>query len=378
MTCSIEAMLRSFWREGSPATGLPALAYVDEAFWRTECESVFADNWVCVGFRHEFKRSGDAIPINVGGKPILLVMNANEEVSAFHNICRHRCLLLVDRPKNVGRLINCPYHAWAYGLDGKLRASPHFGGRDNHRPGGFEPDAHGLIPIRSHVWQDWIFVNLGGGAPPFETYAEPFLSRLEGIDFDKVKPVAMLDFGEVETNWKFIMENFIEPYHVQFVHSITTTQPLRNHYTVAEEPCFGSAVDLDEEIGGSGSLAVSSRYLTLFPNFIVGRYFPDQLGVYLNVPLGPTRTSQRRVIYTTEGQDMNGDEIEELKKLWWSVHKEDHAICERLQQGRGSPVASGGGVLSPHWEDSVRRFQEMVAASVVAKVEKREDISNDE
>jgi choline monooxygenase len=101
------------------------------------------------------------------------------------------------------------------------------------------------------------------------------------------------------------------------------------------------------------------------------------LGVYLNVPLGPTRTSQRRVIYTTEGQDMNGDEIEELKKLWWSVHKEDHAICERLQQGRGSPVASGGGVLSPHWEDSVRRFQEMVAASVVAKVEKREDISND-
>ena len=53
-----------------------------------------------------------------------------------------------------------------------------------------------------------------------------------------------------------------------------------------------------------------------------------------------------------------------MKKLWWDVHKEDHAICERMQLGRASPVSKDGGMLSPHWEDSVRAFQEMIAAAV--------------
>ena len=55
---------------------------------------------------------------------------------------------------------------------------------------------------------------------------------------------------------------------------------------------------------------------------------------------------------------------DELKALWWAVHKEDHAICERMQLGRQSEVAANGGVLSPHWEDSVRAFQELIATAV--------------
>ena len=128
--------------------------------------------------------------------------------------------------------------------------------------------------------------------------------------------------------------------------------------------CLGSAVDLDDSDQVEGSLSVSSRYLTLFPNFIIGRYFPDQLGVYLGVPVDSGHTTQKRVIYTTEGQSLSATEIEELKQLWWDVHKEDHAICERMQLGRESPVAENGGLLSPHWEDSVRAFQTMIAVAV--------------
>jgi choline monooxygenase len=295
---------------------------------------------------------------------VLLLKNRKSEITAFHNVCRHRCLTLVDQPKNVGKLIRCPYHAWAYNLDGALRASPHFGGPDQHQPEGFDPAENGLKPVRVHVWHDWIFVNLDGNASPFDEYAAPLINRLDGIDFDKVQLIGMLDFGEIATNWKFIMENFIEPYHVQFVHSTTTSQPLSDHYTIVDGVCLGSAVDLGEEVGTSGSLAVSSRYLTLFPNFILGRYFPDQIGVYLNVPLGPGRTAQKRALYTTEGQELTEAEIDGLKALWWDVHKEDHAICERLQLGRASPVAESGGVLSPHWEDSVRAFQELVVEAV--------------
>ena len=355
--------LAAFRRPSSPARGLPPMAYRDPAFWRAECETIFLRNWVCVGFAHDLAKAGDAVPITIAGQSLLILRNRAGAIRVFHNICRHRCLTLVDAPKNLGKLIRCPYHAWAYDLDGALRASPHFGGTDTHTPDGFDPAQNGLAPVRSHVWLDWIFVNLSGDAPEFEDYAAPLINRLDGIDFTKLAPIGMLDFGVIDTNWKLVMENFIEPYHVQFVHSSTTDQPLEDHYTIIDGNCVGSAINVKEEQKGSGSLGVSSRYLTLFPNFILGRYFPDQIGVYLNVPLGPGKMAQKRALYTTEGQTLSEDEIEGLKALWWDVHKEDHEMVERLYTGRASPAADGG-LLSPVWEDSVRAFQEMVVRDV--------------
>ncbi|MGI9390402.1 MAG: aromatic ring-hydroxylating oxygenase subunit alpha [Boseongicola sp.] len=350
----------------SPARGLPPGAYRSPDVWETECKTVLAKNWVCAGFAHELSETGDAVPVFVAGQPILLVRGQSGEIAAFHNVCRHRCLMLVDAPKNVGKLIRCPYHAWAYDLDGNLRASPHFGGTDNHGADGFDPGANGLVPVRTYVWHDWVFVNLSGNAPDFLDYAAPMISQLDGLDFDRINPISTLDFGVIATNWKLIMENFIEPYHVQFVHAKTTEQPLEDHYTIVDGKCLGSAVDLNEEHGTSGSLGVSSRYLTLYPNFIIARYFPDQLGVYLNTPLGPGRMAQKRVIYTTEGQSLAANEIEALKKLWWDVHKEDHEMVERLYQGRVSSAAADGGVLSPVWEDSVRAFQELIVDNLMS------------
>ena len=364
MPDDFEGALAAFRRPTSPARGLPPMAYRDAEFWKGECETIFLRNWVCVGFAHELAEAGDAIPITIAGLSLLIVRNAAGVIRVFHNHCRHRCLTLVDAPKNVGKLIRCPYHAWAYDLDGSLRASPHFGGTDNPRPDGFDPAENGLKPVRSHVWHDWIFVNLSGDAPDFETYAAPLIARLDGIDFDKLALIGILDFGVIDTNWKLIMENFIEPYHVQFVHASTTEQPLEDHYTIIDGRCVGSAINVKEEHEGSGSLGVSSRYLTLFPTFILGRYFPGQIGVYLNIPLGPGQVAQKRALYTTEGQTLTKDEIEALKALWWDVHKEDHEMVERLYTGRASPAADGG-FLSPVWEDSVRAFQEMVVADVM-------------
>jgi len=360
------SLLDSFFENTTPRRGLPSAAYTDANFWDAERNSVFTNNWICVGFAHELKATGDAVPVTVAGHPLLLVRNAKGEIRAFHNICRHRCLTLVDAPKNVGKLIRCPYHAWAYDLDGALKAAPHFGGANEHAAEGFDKSANSLVPVRSHVWHDWIFVNIDGKAEPFEDYAATLMARLDGIEWDKLDCIGTLDFGEIACNWKFIMENFIEPYHVQFVHSSTTDQPLEDHYTIIDGNCMGSAVDLDEETGGSASLAVSSRYLALYPNFLFGRYFPDQIGVYLNIPTGPGTMIQKRGLYTTDGKPLQADEVEGLKKLWWDVHKEDHEMTERLQLGRASGIAAAGGVLSPAWEDSVRAFQDLIARDVIA------------
>ncbi|MEM7224194.1 MAG: aromatic ring-hydroxylating dioxygenase subunit alpha [Pseudomonadota bacterium] len=357
-----------FRKEGGLARGLPGFAYSDQAFWRHETESLFQSSWVFAGFVHELSRPGDVVPVAVGGRPVVLVRDKQGTIRAFHNVCRHRCLKLVDKPGNAGAMIRCPYHAWSYSFDGQLRATPYFGGPENRPPDGFAAENHGLRPVRSAIWHDWIFVNLDGAAAELSDYVAPLARRMEGIDFAKLVPVATLDFGEVRTNWKFLMENFIEPYHVQFVHKTTTDQPLLDHYTVVDGPCVGSAVDITKSKNDArvqqNALAVTSRYLTLFPNFIIGVYEPDQIGVYLNVPLDAERTLQKRAIYTLNGKGLSDPEAEALKSLWWAVHKEDHEMCERLQEGRRSEVSADGGVLSPHWENSVRCFQQLVVDAV--------------
>ncbi len=346
--------------------GLPAAAYTSEAFLALENEKLFTNGWTFVGFAHELATRGDAVPVQVAGRPVLLLRGGDGEIRAFHNVCRHRCLMLVDEPGNVGRFLRCPYHSWTYGLDGKLKGAPHFAGPDRHDPPALDEGADGLAPVRVAVWHDWIFVNLSGTAPDFEVAVAPLARNLEGVDFSSLTHVATLEFGEVKTNWKLLMENFIEPYHVQYVHPTTTTQPLTDHSTLIDETCLGSAVDISRQpgVGAEGTLAVSSRFLTFFPNFVLGLYFPDQVGVHLNTPVAVDRTHQRRAIYHAGAGSMSAEAVEGLRRLWSDVHAEDHAMCERLQKGRASEIAAAGGLLSPHWETSVRRFQELVLDSL--------------
>jgi len=194
-----------------------------------------------------------------------------------------------------------------------------------------------------------------------QEYAKPLIKKFKDINLKKLKYVATLDFGKINTNWKFLIENFIEPYHVQFVHKTTTNQPLKDHYTIVDGICYGSGVDVKQEDNkNSSSLSVTSRYLSLFPNFIIGNYFPNQVGVYLNVPISPGETIQKRIIYTSDGKDMSKEESDIVKKIWWSVHKEDHEMCERLQEGRLSPASDQGGLLSPYWEKGVQTFQKLI------------------
>ena len=346
--------------------GLPSKSYTDNEFWEKECNTVLSNGWLFVGFVHELSKSGDVLPVFIAGKPILLVKNENNKITAFHNVCSHRCLKLVSEKKNVGKLIRCPYHSWSYDLEGNLKSAPHIGGINQHKPKGFNFKNHGLKPIRIHIWHDWIFINLNGKAKKFEEYAKPLFSKFKDIDFDKLKYAATLDFGKINTNWKFLIENFIEPYHVQFVHKTTTNQPLKDHYTIVDGICYGSGVDVKQEDNKNASaLSVSSKYLSLFPNFIIGTYYPNQVGVYLNVPISPSITSQKRIIYTANGKVMTKEESDVAKKIWWSVHKEDHEICERLQEGRASPASNEGGLLSPYWEKGVKAFQKLIIQEIM-------------
>ena len=183
-----------------------------------------------------------------------------------------------------------------------------------------------------------------------------------------MRHVLTIDFGEVNANWKLMMENFIiEPYHVQFVHPTTMTskQPLTDHYIVNEPGCLGCAVDVSGGAERDDTLSADSRYLSLFPfSSRSGSTSRTSVGVHLNTPVAPNRTRQRRAMYSLGRDPSWAEDTERLEKLWRSVHQEDYDICERLQRGRQSDVAADGGVLSPVWEEAVHSFQQCVVKSL--------------
>ena len=361
------AFFNHFDADGPVAHGLPGEAYTSEAFLQLEREHLFPNHWVFVGFAHQLGKPGEVRPIQVGGLPLFLLRNAEGQIGAFHNVCRHRNLKLIDKPGNCGKLIRCPYHSWSYDLGGALKNAPYFGGGQAACPDGFRYEDNGLVAVNCEVWHDWIFINLSPNPQPFDDFLAPIKRQLGDNDVHDYIPLTTVDLGEVPCNWKLLMENFIEPYHVQFVHKSTTEQPLEDHYTVIDEHCLGSAVELSEaQVAEArpGRLGVTSHYLTLFPNFVMGTYQPDQLGVHLNEPIAAGLTRQQRVIYSHRDAGYSDDKIRQLAELWHSVHLEDHEMCIRLQQGRSSPLAAQGGMLSPHWENSVRQFQERVADAI--------------
>ena len=219
MAVRIDKAFFTAFDQASPVChGLPAASYTCREFFELEANQLFAASWSFVGFAHQLAKVGDVQPLTVAGKPVFLVRSEADKIRAFHNVCRHRNLKLIGQAGHCDALITCPYHRWSYDFGGQLRLAPYFGGGKTGLPDGFDLANHGLFEIQCHTFHDWIFVNLDGQAESFDVFVEPLKRQLVGFEPEEFEAVATLEFGEVSTNWKLLMENFIEPYHVQYVH----------------------------------------------------------------------------------------------------------------------------------------------------------------
>jgi choline monooxygenase len=365
-----------------PPRGLPRSAFMSEAFFALECERLFPRHWVFVGHAHDIPETGDVMPIEVAGLPIILVRGEDGGINAFHNVCRHRGRIVVDAPCRGQRVLTCPYHSWSYRLDGRLNATPHFGGYREPRVEGFDAKDFGLKPVRSAQWYDWLLVNLDGNAPPFEEVIKPFQKRIEewefrakGYDLDGLKHVGRINFGIIKGNWKILVENFIEPYHVPFVHEESCGgQPLKDHYALSDGLLVGSAVDVkgtkaavgpeaQDAEGRRECLDTSALYLTLFPNFAIGFYGDSVLSI-LARPVSAGETWEQFDVYVWGYVDPTPRSSEAWLALNRRINAEDISMIEAMQRGLASPVMDEGAVLSPHWEHCVQRFEQLVIEGV--------------
>ena len=202
---------------------LPVAAYRSTEVLAAEQRELFASGWTCVGRTADVPNRGDyltaEIPSGTGDaahRSVIVLRDDDGSIGAFDNVCIHRGSQLVDGCGNASR-ITCPYHAWVFRLDGQLVGGPYMNQTVDADGRPFDPSAHHLVALRLEVWEGFIFVN---PAPD----AVPLAPRLAGLT-EVVAPFHMAGYVPVHrqvdvwaTNWKLLVENFMDAYHVFKVH----------------------------------------------------------------------------------------------------------------------------------------------------------------
>ena len=132
------------------ANGLPNGCYVDADLYQYERGALFRNSWAAIGFGKDLPKPCCVRPIEFAGLPLLLVRNQNNKIKVFENVCRHRGMILVSEAQQLRGPITCPYHAWAYDLNGHLRKTPHIVGPDVHEHHTVNHCDYPLNEVHSH------------------------------------------------------------------------------------------------------------------------------------------------------------------------------------------------------------------------------------
>src|SRR5215207_5520712 len=186
---------------------LPSEAYTSELVFRWELDRFFDRTWVCIGRTEDLQTPGDQRAVTLGLESALLTRDEDGGLHAFYNVCRHRGHELVETGCGTNqKFIRCPYHAWAYGLDGVLAGAPGFG-----KLAGFDRDGYSLVPLSIVEWHGWLFANASGDAPAFGEHIGNLGELIENHRPEELITTARHDY-DVAANGKVITENYHECY----------------------------------------------------------------------------------------------------------------------------------------------------------------------
>ena len=361
------------------ARGLPNDHYVSDEVFEAERERVLFNNWSAIGFAKDVAQSGDAMPLDFLGMPLLLVRGRDDVVRVYQNTCRHRGMILVNEKKKVGGVIRCPYHSWCYALTGELVATPHVGGPGHNTHQEIRRDELGLVEIRSHIWRDIVFVNVSGQAPEFTDYAAEAIKawgEFEGQKLWHSGEDSSFKF-DVACNWKLAVENYCESYHLPWIHpGLNSYSRLEDHYHIEQPGKYSGQGTLvyrpmisdqghrfpDFE-GLSAKWDAGAEYITLYPNVLLGIHRDHAYAIILE-PKAKDRTVEHVEIYYA-AQEVTGPKWEEMRKvnskMWHGVFEEDLFVVEGMQKGRNGRYFDGG-KFSPAMDGPTHMFHHWVAS----------------
>ncbi len=293
-------------------SGLPGWAYFSQELFELECETLFKTHWQFVCHVNEAADIGAYVTFDVAGERALVIRGHDGILRAFHNLCRHRGSRIVPEARGVcNKAMVCPYHGWAYNLDGGLRG---IANRDSFPP--MQAEKWGLKPLEMEIWNGLVFIRFQAGPQPSvaEVLAR-FDDEIAPYDLANMVPTDSNSMDDLlPVNWKSVRDVDNEGYHVRQAHP-GLHQLYGDGYF--DEPYVNgtsrSVGTFNEAYGHRWSvrkyreiLPEADRlpqhqrrqwiYFGMFPNFVLGLY-PDSVIYYQEVPQSAEQTVQRGMCY---------------------------------------------------------------------------------
>ena len=318
--------------------------YTDEATLGEERARIFRSAWHYVGHRGRLPQRPSYFASTSGGIPAVVVRDRDGELRAFLNVCRHRGAEIVS---GEGRreTLQCPYHAWTYGLDGELLSVPRAG-----RERGFEREGLALLPLRLESWGPFLFVNCDADAPAL---ADALGGLSLAGDADALVFRERVHYA-LAANWKIAVENYLECYHCPVAH-----------------PAFSRLIDVDPDVfalEGEGPLWSQRgrardgdgecEFHLVWPGLKLNVYpGPPNLSIGPVWPESPHRTVGFLDYFF--GPDVDDGTARELVAFDDQVGREDTALVESVQRGVRSGLVDRGRLL-PESERLIASFQRKV------------------
>ena len=352
--------------------GLPRVAYVSADWFAREQATVWARNWVMQGRVSDMPK-GRMRAVTVAGVPVLIARDAEGLVSAFHNVCRHRGAELCKGEREIGRLITCPYHAWAYATDGRLVSVGHATPTED-----FVKEQNGLLPVSHLVWNGLLFVNLSATGP---------LLPDVGVEALDNWPMDSLVTGHrherlLNCNWKVFWENYSECLHCPGIHpelcdmvpvyakgimaleevpepseTGTRLKAGAQTWTPSGAPCgpvFDGLTDRQRLVG--------ANFATIWPTGYVVAHVDYVRAVWLE----PVSATQTRLVaewyFSPETLAQPGFSAAGVASFASLVLDQDGDAAEMNQRGLASPAFSRGRLMPQEYE--IHRFHQWVLAQM--------------
>ena len=342
--------------------GLPGRFYVEEAFFQHECATLLRRGWHSVARADELPNPGDYLTLDLLGEPLIIVRDG-EDLRALSNVCRHRGMPIAQGEGNTKRFV-CAYHAWTYSTNGALLRAARM------KNAGFDPKTCKLGEFACVERMGFIYVCLDPAPPSLD-------DALEGLAA-VISPYQPEDYRIVHaateiwhTNWKCLVENFMEGYHLSVVHpetlhgytptGLSKKGPAGPGYTsyFANYPA-----EIESRGQGAPELDPAARHRStlyaVFPCQVTS--VAASLLVSLSIrPLTPGSVEVRWTV-SVYGDDLDEATIQQRIALWEEVNREDREKLELMQAALGSVHATGGPLAGDDYEGTIRDFLNWMAA----------------
>ncbi|MBX3146628.1 MAG: aromatic ring-hydroxylating dioxygenase subunit alpha [Gemmatimonadales bacterium] len=331
------------FRQGSFT--MPAAYYLSPEIFAEESERIGLTQWHCVGRADRVAEPGDYYLCSIAGESLIIVRDRSGDVRAHFNVCRHRGTRLCSA--EAGRFsgsIQCPYHAWTFGVDGRLLGAPHMQDVE-----GFVKSDYGLHSARVATWEGFLFVNLDSEAQPFEVMAAPLVGRLSRFGLDRLRSGHRVRY-EIRSNWKLIYQNYSECLHCPMIHpELSCRLPYQSGANdLVEGPYLGGYMEI---VDGAESVTTSGRYAarliadlspddrrrayyyTVMPNLMLSIH-PDYVNYYTVWPVSAEQTVvESEWLFHPEAFDAPDFHPEDAIAMWDVTNRQDWQITEESLLG---------------------------------------------